>query len=499
MKGGLLNRKLIFYGAIFVALVAIVGFFAGIITAASFSLDAKAENQNLETYASGGKISFAPIVEKTSPAVVSIEGQRKVVYKSPYGDLFDDPFFRRFFGERPRRNWEQEQKWLGSGFIVEYKEKDYILTNNHVVRDAQQLTVSLTDDRKFSGNDLEIIGRDPETEVAVIRIKKGGDLPDIDPGSVEDLSVGDWVIAIGNPFGLLGTVTAGVVSAKGRSSVSLSRNIYADFIQTDAAINQGNSGGPLINSEGKVVGVNTMIVSQTGGNIGIGFAVPIDIAMDVLKSLVETGKVERGYLGIVPEDLSGEIKKTLNYPYETGIYVLRVEENTPADKAGLAEGDIILKVDNEKIENVNILRRKIASVNPGAEVDVTVWRNGREKVLSVKLGERPSVEEVSGEPAGGEEWLGMNLLPADSEEAKNVWRNEDLKGVYVSEVKEGSPASKAGVVGNSIITLVQAKNHSMKIDDMGDLVRAKKEFNPPLVLLLNLPGGARKVVRIEES
>jgi serine protease Do len=394
---------------------------------------------------------------------------------------------------------EQEQKWLGSGFIVEYKGKDYILTNNHVVKDAQQLTVSLSDDRKFSGNDLEVIGRDPETEVAVIRIKKGGDLPDIVPGSVDDLNVGDWVIAIGNPFGLFGTVTAGVVSAKGRSDVSLSRNIYADFIQTDAAINQGNSGGPLINFEGKVVGVNTMIVSQTGGNIGIGFAVPIDIAMDVLESLVETGTVERGYLGIIPEDLSSEIKKTLNYPYETGVYVMKVEENTPADKAGLAEGDIILKIGNDKMENVNILRRKIASMSPGAKVGITVWRNGREKVLSVKLVERPSVEEVSGEPAGGEEWLGMKLLPANSQEAKNIWGGGDLKGVFVSEVKEDSQARKAGVVENSIVTLVQAKNRSMKIENMDDLIKAKKEFKPPLVLLLNLPSGEIKVISIEES
>jgi serine protease Do len=493
-----LNRKVLFYGAVFVTLVAIVGFFAGVITAASFSLTAKPESKNIETYASGGKISFAPIVEKTSPAVVSIEGQRTVVYRSPYYDFFDDPFFRRFFGEGPRRSLEQEQKWLGSGFVVEYKEKDYILTNNHVVRNAQQLTISLSDDRKFSGNDLEIIGRDPETEVAVIRIKKGGDLPDIVPGSVDDLNVGDWVIAIGNPFGLFGTVTAGVVSAKGRSAVSLSKNIYADFIQTDAAINQGNSGGPLINSEGKVVGVNTMIVSQTGGNIGIGFAVPIDIAMEVLESLVETGTVERGYLGIIPEDLSKEIKKALNYPYETGVYVKRVEENTPAGEAGLAEGDIILKVGNDEIGNVNILRRKIASMNPNTKVDITVWRNGREKTLNAKLGERPSVE-LSGESAGGEEWLGMKFLPATSQEAKSVWGDRDLKGVFVSEVKEGSLADKAGVVETSIITLVQAKKRSMKIEGVEDLIKAKKEFKPPLVLLLNLPGGTIKVVSIEES
>jgi len=493
-----LNKKLIIYGASFVALVAIVGFFAGIITAASFSLNAKPGSESEETYAAGGKFSFAPIVEKTSAAVVSIEGKRTVVYRSPYYDFFDDPFFRKFFGEAPRRSVEQEQKWLGSGFIVDYKGKDYILTNNHVVRDAQELTISLSDNRKFSGEEIEIIGRDPETEVAVIRIKKGGDLPDITPGSVDELKVGDWVIAIGNPFGLFGTVTAGVVSAKGRSEVSLSRNIYADFIQTDAAINQGNSGGPLINSEGKVVGVNTMIVSQTGGNIGIGFAVPIDIAMDVLGSLVETGTVERGYLGIIPEDLSQEIKKALNYPHETGVYIMRVEEKTPADEAGLAEGDIILRIDNKKIDDINVLRKIVASKNPNKKVEITVWRNGGEKTLTVKMGKRPTAEISSG-PVTGEEWLGMQLLPYTSKEAKDIWGDKEVKGVFVNAVKEGSLADKAGVVEKSLITLVQAEKRSIKINNIEDIIRAKKELKPPLLLISNLPDGSTKVVSIEES
>ena len=497
-----MNKKLLVYGAIFVTLVAIVGFFAGIVTAASFSLTAKSSDksgsENIGSHALGGKISFAPIVESASPAVVSIEGERKVVYRSPYGDFFDDPFFRRFFGDMPRRNWEQEQKWLGSGFIVEYKGTDYILTNNHVVQDAEQLTVSLSDERKFSGNDLEVIGRDPETEVAVIRIKKGGDLPDIKAGSVDDLNVGDWVIAIGNPFGLFGTVTAGVVSAKGRSAVSLSRNMYADFIQTDAAINQGNSGGPLINARGEVVGVNTMIYSQTGGNIGIGFAVPIDIAMDVLESLVETGTVERGYLGIIPENLSPDIKKALNYKHETGVYVKRVEEGTPAAKAGLAEGDIILKIDDKKIENVNMLRKIVAAKDPNEKVKVMVWENGKEKTLTVLLGKRPTAEVSTIGPVTGEEWLGMQLLPSTSEEAKNILADKNVEGVFVSEVREGSQAAKAGVVKNSIINLVQAGNRSMKIKNMEDLIKAKKEFKPPLVILLNLPNGDVRVISIGE-
>jgi len=493
-----LDKKLIIYGAIFVALVAIVGFFSGVITAASFSLTAKPQSNTPVAYAVEGKTSFAPIVDKTSPAVVSIEGKRTVVYRSPYNDFFDDPFFRRFFGEAPRKNLEKEQKWLGSGFIVEYKGKDYILTNNHVVRDAEKLTISLSDKREFSGDQLEIVGRDPETEVAVIRIKKGGDLPDITPGSVEELKVGDWVIAIGNPFGLLGTVTAGVVSAKGRSEVSLSKNIYADFIQTDAAINQGNSGGPLINTEGKVIGVNTMIVSQTGGNIGIGFAVPIDIAMDVLESLVEKGTVERGYLGIVPENLTQDIKKALKYPHKTGVYIKRVEGKTPAEEAGLFEGDIILKLDNKKIEDVNILRKVVASKNPNEKIKVTVWRNGVEKILTVKLGKRSSAEISTTEPAG-EVWLGMQLLPSTSKEAQNIWGEKEIIGVFVNKIEPGSPAYKSRVAENSLITLVQAKNQSMKIKNLEDIIRAKKEFEPPLVLLTQLPDGSIKVISIEGS
>jgi serine protease Do len=323
-------------------------------------------------------------------------------------------------------------------------------------------------------------------------------LPDITPGSVEELNVGDWVIAIGNPFGLFGTVTAGVVSAKGRSSVSLSSNIYADFIQTDAAINQGNSGGPLINSEGKVVGVNTMIVSQTGGNIGIGFAVPIDIAMDVLESLIETGTVERGYLGIIPENLSEEIKKALNYPHKTGVYIKRVEKETPADEAGLSEGDIILEINDKKVENVNILRKEIASKEPSEQIKVLVWRNGTEKSLNVKLGKRPSAE-ISSTKESGEEWLGMQLLPSTSNEAKEIWGEKGLNGVFVSEIEEGSPADKAGVAENSIINLVQDKNKSLKIENTADLLKAKKEFKPPLILLTHLPNGLTTVITIEGS
>jgi len=241
-----------------------------------------------------------------------------------------------------------------------------------------------------------------------------------------------------------------------------------------------------------------MIVSQTGGNIGIGFAVPIDIAMDVLESLVEKGTVERGYLGIVPENLTQDIKKALKYPHKTGVYIKRVEGKTPAEEAGLFEGDIILKLDNKKIEDVNILRKVVASKNPNEKIEVTVWRNGVEKILTVKLGKRSSAEISTTEPAG-EVWLGMQLLPSTSKEAQNIWGEKEIIGVFVNKIEPGSPADKSGVVENSLINLIQAENQSIKIKNLEDIIRAKKEFKPPLVLLTNLPDGSIKVIIIEGS
>jgi len=220
--------------------------------------------------------------------------------------------------------------------------------------------------------------------------------------------------------------------------------------------------------------------------------------MDVLESLVEKGTVERGYLGIVPENLSQDIKKALNYPHKTGVYIKRVEEKTPADEAGLAEGDIILKIENKKIENVNALRKEVSSKNPNEKIKVTVWRNGVEKILTVKLGKRPSAEISTTEPAG-EVWLGMQLLPSTSKEAQNIWGEQEIIGVFVNKIEPGSPAYKSGVVENSLITLVQSKNQSIKIKNLEDIIRAQKEFQTPLVLLTHLSDGSIRVISIEGS
>ncbi|MCK4571980.1 Do family serine endopeptidase [candidate division WOR-3 bacterium] len=491
-----MDRRLLIYGSVFVALVAIVAFFIGVITAASFNMPAivKAEEAEITNTQISGRLSFAPIVEMASPAVVSIEGKRTVVYESPWSGFFDDPFFRKFFGEIPRREYKRDVNWLGSGFIIEFNGRDYILTNNHVVRQAEELTIRLSDDREFSGDEVELIGTDPSTDLAVIGLKAKDDLPDIKPGNVEDLKVGDWVVAIGNPFGLFGTVTVGVVSAKGRRG---GINIYENFIQTDAAINPGNSGGPLLNAEGRVVGVNSVIIpGRTGGNLGIGFAIPIDMAMDVLETLVKEGKIVRGYLGVYLDDLSKEIKESLKFKYNRGVYIIEVEKGSPADKAGLLDGDIVLEIDGDKVDDVDHLRYLIASKKPGRKIRVAIWRNGDERNINIVLGERPLISSSLG-LRGEVEWLGMSLIPSDSEEAGRYW-DKGSSGVFVNKVKRDSPAGRAGVPENSMIVGIQKENKSIGISNIDDLARAKDDFSPPLIIRLRVVGGRLKTLVIEE-
>lgn len=476
-----MNKKLFIYGSIFIAMVAIAGFFIGVITASSFNFSnpAKAESK-IEVPVERNHTSFAPIVKKASPAVVSIEGRRTVVLESPWGDFFNDPLFRRFFGDIPERKLKRDQKWLGSGFIFEVDGNDYVLTNNHVIQKAEELTIRMSDETEFTEDDIEIIGNDPSTDLAVFRIETDKNLPDIKQGSVEELQVGDWVIAIGNPFGLYGTVTAGVVSAKGRAGLPLHANIYENFIQTDAAINPGNSGGPLLNTSGEVVGVNTAILSQTGGSIGIGFAIPIDMAVDIIKTLVREGKIERGYLGVYPAELTQDIRKVLNIEEEDGIYIQQVEEGSPAEEAGIKDGDVILRFNGEEVESLNSFRYEVASRKPGEKVSVLIWRNGKEIKLSVELGSRPQMAQS--EESTGETWLGMNLLPSNSKQALRVFGEAPDIGVFVENVEEGSPADEAGVQENTLLVGVQHRNKSMRIKDMKDITIVKKELSPPIIL-----------------
>jgi serine protease DegQ len=322
--------------------------------------------------------SYAEAARRAMPSVVSVYTAKEIRRASPFAD---DPFFDRFFGDRART---ERVSGLGSGVIA--TPDGYVLTNNHVVQAADEIAVALADGRRFEAT---LVGTDPETDLAVLRIDARG-LPAITFGAAEALSVGDVVLAIGNPFDVGQTVTMGIVSALGRSNLGINR--YENFIQTDAAINQGNSGGALVDTEGNLVGINTAIVSasRTGGSIGIGFAIPSTIITEVMQQLIATGKVIRGYFGIEPVDISPELVEALKLDRNQGVLVRGVQRSAPAGRAGMEPGDILLSINAEPVRDTATMLNQIARLAPGSAVRVRVLRKGKEVELTVNVGERPS-------------------------------------------------------------------------------------------------------------
>jgi len=326
-----------------------------------------------------GPVSYADAVKAAAPAVVNVYTAKQVT--EPRSPFFNDPTLRRFFGDQlpaPRTHMETS---LGSGVI--FSSDGYILTNNHVVENAQQIQVQLADGRQASA---EIVGTDPETDLAVLRVELK-DLPTITVGHSEKLSVGDVVLAIGNPFGVGQTVTQGIVSATGRTQLGLST--FENFIQTDAAINPGNSGGALINARGELVGINTAIYSRSGGSLGIGFAIPVQLAKGVLSSIVEHGRVIRGWAGIQVQKVTPQLAESFGMESARGVILSGVLRDGPADKAGLMPGDIILAIDGQDIENVQDLMVLITERRPGTEIQVRGLHNGKRFTTQIKIEERP--------------------------------------------------------------------------------------------------------------
>ena len=325
--------------------------------------------------------SYGDAARLAMPAVVSVY-TAKEVQRSPF---HDDPVFDRFFGgERTRSGGAERISGLGSGVIA--TRDGYVLTNNHVVQAADEIAVALPDGRKLPAR---VVGADPETDLAVLRVDAAG-LPAVTFGRSETLAVGDVVLAIGNPFGVGQTVTMGIVSALGRNNLGINR--YENFIQTDAAINQGNSGGALIDTRGNLVGINTAIYSDGGGSVGIGFAIPTTIITDVLDQLIKNGKVVRGFFGIEPEDITPEVAEAFRFPRTEGVYVRGVMRDAPAQKAGMEPGDIIVSINDMKVENTPGVLGQIARLAPGATARVTVLRNAKEVGLNVTVGERPRAD-----------------------------------------------------------------------------------------------------------
>ncbi len=436
--------------------------------------------------------AFAGIAENASPAVVGIKTEKSVSrgYKSPFGgpsDPFGDDFFEHFFrrGLPRRRSPQPKSRQLsqGSGFII--SADGYILTNNHLVGKADKITAKLADGREL---EAKLIGTDPESDIAVVKID-ADKLTTLGLADSDKLEVGEWVIAIGNPFGLSHTVTAGIVSAKGRNRVGLAA--FEDFIQTDAAINPGNSGGPLLNLDGKVVGINTAIVSRSGGNMGIGFAIPINMAKSIYEQLVDKGMVERGYLGIMVQDLSTELAESFDFENTKGVLIPKVEEDSAAEKAGIKQGDIVVEFEGKPAENANSFRNQVAMLKPGTKVKLVVLRDGERKTLTAVLGKRPTKQELAGKQSEILEKLGFSVQELTEELAEQLGY-EDLAGVIVTEVVPGSLANVSGITRGMLILEVN-KTPVENIEEFKDAIE-KTAFEGSLLLLVRDKRHARYVV-----
>jgi len=411
--------------------------------------------------------AFASIAERAVPAVVFVQveksvsmgtGQGQFEFNDPF-DFFGEDFMRRFFGDRgrmpqaPREPQRQprsfKQMGQGSGFLI--SKDGYILTNHHVAGDADKIRVKLHDGREF---DAKVIGSDDKSEVAVIKIE-GGPFPYLTLGRAAAMRVGEWVVAIGNPFGLSETVTSGIVSAKGRTHVGIAD--YENFIQTDAAINPGNSGGPLLNIKGEVVGINTAIYSQSGGYMGIGFAIPIEMAVAIKDQLIKTGKVSRGFLGILIQPVTADLAESFGLEEAKGILVADVTKDSPAEKAGLKQGDVIFKMNGKEYGEVGTFRNAVAATPPREKVRLTVLRQGKEKELTVVLGdlaEEGDVAAAAAAESSGSFGLSVQDLTPDIARSLGLTRKE---GVVITEVEPGGPAAEAGLAPGHMIESVDRK------------------------------------------
>jgi len=419
--------------------------------------------------------SFSDLTERVKPAVVNISTTR--TYKgrsmgnpfgrSPFNDYFGDDFFNRFFGDIPQHDLKQRS--LGSGFII--SNDGYIFTNNHVVENTDKILVKISDGKEY---EAKIIGTDAKTDIALIKIKPDNGLPTVEIGDSDAVRVGEWVIAIGNPFGLEQTVTAGIVSAKGRV---IGAGAYDNFIQTDASINPGNSGGPLFNMAGKVIGINTAIVAQ---GQGIGFAIPINMAKNILNDLKTKGKVTRGWLGVSIQNISDDIAKSINYKGKNGVLITDVFKGDPADKAGIKVGDIITELNGKVIKDTHDLLLTTAGLHVGEKATVKVFRDGKEMLLTIFVAERKDKPEIAMTKKSGE-YFGIDVQEITRDLAKQLGFTNG-GGVIVTSVDEGSPADNVGIQPNDIILQV----NKVKITSLKQYLveMAKAAENKNVVLLV---------------
>jgi len=450
--------------------------------------------------------SFADLAQELLPSVVNIsttqviEGRAGMkLPKLPPGSPFED-FFKEFFDRNQPEKRSRQATSLGSGFIV--GAEGYVVTNNHVIQDAEEITVILHDNTRLKA---ELVGRDKRTDIAVLKVKPKSKLTAVKFGDSDSARVGDWVMAIGNPFGLGGTVTAGIISARGRD---INAGPYDDFIQTDASINRGNSGGPMFNLKGRVIGINTAIFSPSGGSVGIGFAIPSSVAGPVIKQLVKHGQVRRGWLGVHIQAVTEEIAETLGLKEASGALVASVIPDGPAEKAKMKAGDIILKFDGREVSKMRRLPRMVADTEVGKSVDILVWRGNKKVTLKAKveeLGETPAevAAKTPGSRKGSEstiDVLGLRLSSITAKLKSKYSLGKDLKGVVVTKVTESGPAAEKGIRPGDVIVEISQQEVTEPADIEKKVAEAEKAGRKSVLLLLEGQGGLRFVaIRITKG
>ena len=439
----------------------------------------------------GMRTSYADVVEKSSPAVVRIDAERKSkdTFQQQH-PFFDDPQFREFFKNLPQQQQPQRpqvERGLGSGVIV--SADGTVLTNHHVIDGAEKITVQMNDNRTF---EAKIVGSDPPSDLAVLKIE-ASNLPFLNLGNSDNVRVGDIVLAIGNPLGIGQTVTAGIISAKGRRT-GLSDGSFEDFLQTDAPINRGNSGGALVNLNSELIGINSQILSPSGGNIGIGFSIPSNMAKSVMEQLLKDGKVKRGMLGVNIQNITPEVAKSLDLKDNHGVIVSNVRAKSAAEKAGVKRGDIIVAINGEAIEDSNVLRNKVAGSQPGSQIKLTVLRDGNQQEFVATLDEF-NVEGVKSDANQEEEKeqnkpdqngkLGLSLQSLTPEVAKRLGIADETQGVVVTEVDPNGAAAGEGITTGDVILEVNRQ----PVGSVEDVQSAlEKSGDKPVLLLVSRKG-----------
>ncbi len=476
-------------------LLLIAGLIAGIVVSARWDMMPVAVSQEAPKAAppviGATPPNFVAVVKAATPAVVNISTTRTV--RQGPGEMspfMEDPFFRHFFGEEFFRRFqiprERRENSLGSGVIV--SADGYIITNNHVIAKADEIKVLLNDKREFTG---KIVGTDPKTDLAVIKINATG-LPSIPWGDSDKLEVGEYVLAIGNPFALNSTVTLGIVSAVGRANVGIAD--YEDFIQTDAAINPGNSGGALVNARGELVGINTAIFSRSGGYMGIGFAVPANMARTVMDSLIKSGKVVRGWLGVSIQEVTPDLAKQFGLAEAKGALVSEVLPDSPAAAAGLKSGDVILGFNGKRIDSPGTLRNTVAATAVGTKVKLEVWRDKKTVTAEAKITEQPKeIAEAGEESAAGNgaqtALAGVEVRAITPDIASQLNLPKGTSGVVVSSVAPGSAADAAGLQPGDVITEIGRD----PIRNLADFKRASGKLKKKESVLIKLIRGGGKL------